>query len=31
KKKRILERTPRGRKATALAYEHFNTTNEKRE
>ena len=27
----FLERTPRGRKATALAYEHFNTTNEKRE
>ena len=29
--KGFLERTPRGRKATALAYEHFNTTNEKRE
>ena len=28
--KGFLERTPRGRKATALAFEHFNTTNEKR-
>ncbi|MEJ7155862.1 Holliday junction branch migration DNA helicase RuvB [Staphylococcus capitis] len=29
--KGFLERTPRGRKATPFAYEHFNNTNEKRE
>ena len=27
--KGFLERTPRGRKATPFAYEHFNNTNEK--
>ncbi|MEQ6029680.1 Holliday junction branch migration DNA helicase RuvB [Staphylococcus saccharolyticus] len=29
--KGLLERTPRGRKATAFAYEHFNNSYEKRE
>ncbi|VDZ12437.1 Holliday junction DNA helicase RuvB [Staphylococcus aureus] len=28
---RLLERTPRGRKATPLAYEHFAKSNEERE
>ena len=27
--KGFLERTPRGRKATPFAYEHFNNTNER--